>query len=137
MRQNCVTNASKWVLFFKIIGTKGTFQNAPEMRQNCVKNARNTFGGEHLLDDTDIDKTVFCETPETLPRLFWTLFGPGSRTAPADSCKGAGGVPTWDSLALPQGLFGLVGPKVAERVRNEFPGPLGPGVSSDTWLRWS
>ena len=23
------------------------------MRQKCVKNARNTFGGEHLLDDTD------------------------------------------------------------------------------------
>ena len=25
------------------------------------------------------------------------------------------------------GLFGLFGPKVAKRVRNEFPGPLGPG----------
>ena len=23
------------------------------MSQKCVKNARNTFGGEHLLDDTD------------------------------------------------------------------------------------
>ena len=25
-----------------------------KMRQNCIKNARNTFGGEHLLDDTEI-----------------------------------------------------------------------------------
>ena len=30
------------------IGKRGTFQNASEMRQFCVKN-----GGEHLLDDTD------------------------------------------------------------------------------------
>ena len=30
------------------IGKRGTFQNASEMRQKCVKNARNTFGGEHL-----------------------------------------------------------------------------------------
>ena len=24
-----------------------------KLRQKCVKNARNTFGGEHLLDDTE------------------------------------------------------------------------------------
>ena len=29
-------------------------RNASGMRQNCVKNARNTSGGEHLLDDTEI-----------------------------------------------------------------------------------
>ena len=27
-----------------------------KMRQKCVKNARNTFGGEHLLDDTEFWK---------------------------------------------------------------------------------
>ena len=37
----------------KMRGKRGTFQNASEMRQNCVKNARNTFGGERLLDDTE------------------------------------------------------------------------------------
>ena len=31
MRQNCVKNASKWVLF-KFIGNRGTFQNASELR---------------------------------------------------------------------------------------------------------
>ena len=25
-----------------------------KLRQECVKNLRNTFGGEHLLDDTDL-----------------------------------------------------------------------------------
>ena len=48
MRQKYVKNASKWVLWRKEERSK----NASEMRQNCVKNARNTFGGEHLLDDT-------------------------------------------------------------------------------------
>ena len=28
-------------------------RNASELRQKCVRNARNTFGGEHLLDDTE------------------------------------------------------------------------------------
>ena len=28
-------------------------RNASKLRQKCVKSARNTFGGEHLLDDTD------------------------------------------------------------------------------------
>ena len=50
MRQKCVRNASKWVLFY---WERGTFQNASNMRYKCVKNARNTFGGEHLLDDTE------------------------------------------------------------------------------------
>ena len=35
------------------IGKRGTFQKASKLHQKCVKNARNTFGGEHLLDDTD------------------------------------------------------------------------------------
>ena len=52
--QKCVRNASKMcpkcALFY---WKRGTFQNASEMRQKCIKNARNTFGGEHLLDDTD------------------------------------------------------------------------------------
>ena len=34
---------------------------------------------------------------------------------------------SWGSLALIQGSFGPFGPKVAERVRNEFSGPLGTG----------
>ena len=50
MRQKCVRNASKWVLFY---WEKRNVQNASELRQKCVKSARNTFGGEHLLDDTD------------------------------------------------------------------------------------
>ena len=41
------------------IGKRGSFQNASKKCLKCVKNARNTFGGEHLLDDTD-----FC--PVTL-----------------------------------------------------------------------
>ena len=28
-------------------------RNRVKLRQKCVKNARNTFGGEHLLDDTE------------------------------------------------------------------------------------
>ena len=31
------------------------------MRQKCVKNARNTFGGEHLLNDTDSTPTKLAE----------------------------------------------------------------------------
>ena len=45
------------VVFFvwqgRLGGERGTFQNASEMRQTCVKNARNIFGAEHLLDDTE------------------------------------------------------------------------------------
>ena len=57
MRQKCVRNASKirnaskWVLFY---WEKRNIQNASEMRQKYVKNVRNTFGGEHLLDDTEM-----------------------------------------------------------------------------------
>ena len=54
MRQKCVRNTSemrqKWVLLY---WEKRNVQYASEIRQNCVKNSRNTFGGEHLLDDTD------------------------------------------------------------------------------------
>ena len=41
MRQKCVRNASKWVLF---IGEKRNVQNASEMRQNCVQNASKMRG---------------------------------------------------------------------------------------------
>ena len=29
-------------------------RNPSDLRQKCVKNAQNTFGGEHLLDDTEL-----------------------------------------------------------------------------------
>ena len=59
MRQKCVRDASKMRQNGSCsVGKRGTFQNASEIRQNCVKNqiknAQNTFGGEHLLDDTDV-----------------------------------------------------------------------------------
>ena len=57
MRQKCVRNASKMrqkcVKMGLVLLERGTSKNASEIRQNCVKSARNTFGGEHLLDDTD------------------------------------------------------------------------------------
>ena len=56
MRQKCVKNASCF------IWKRGTFQNASEMRQNCVKNARNTFRGEHLLNDTDFHFATIYDT---------------------------------------------------------------------------
>ena len=43
MRQKCVKRGL--VLLGK--------EERSKMRQNCVQKARNTFGGEHLLDDTD------------------------------------------------------------------------------------
>ena len=62
MRQKCVRNASEMRQNGScFIGKRGTFQNASEMRQICVKNARNTFGGEHLLEDTD---NSFCASVE-------------------------------------------------------------------------
>ena len=58
MRQECVRNASnmrqKCVrMGLLLLGKEGTSKMRHKLRQNCVKNARNTFGGEHLLDDTD------------------------------------------------------------------------------------
>ena len=48
MRQKCVKNGSKmrqkWVLFY------WKKRNVPK----CVENARNTFGGLYLLDDTEL-----------------------------------------------------------------------------------
>ena len=41
MRQKCVRNASKWVLFY---WEKRNVQNASEIRQNCAKNARTPLG---------------------------------------------------------------------------------------------
>ena len=41
-----------------------------KLRQKCVKNARNTFGGEHLLDDTDQSDETLSE-----PFRFCALVG--------------------------------------------------------------
>ena len=38
-------------------------------------------------------KTVFFETPESLPRLFRTLLGPWGRNAPGDSFGDSSGIP--------------------------------------------
>ena len=55
MRQKCVKHASDMCQNEScFIGKRGTFQNASKLRQKCVTNARNTFGGEHPLDDTEI-----------------------------------------------------------------------------------
>ena len=54
MRQKCVKNASKMALV--LLGKEERSkmrQKCVNLRQKCVKNARNTFGGEHLLDDTE------------------------------------------------------------------------------------
>ena len=60
MRQTCVKNAPKWVLFYwEKRNVPKCVRNTSKMRRKCVKNARNTFGGEHLLDDTDI-----CAIPQ-------------------------------------------------------------------------
>ena len=45
MRQTCVKNASKWVLFYwEKRNVPKYVRNATKLRQKCVKNARNTFG---------------------------------------------------------------------------------------------
>ena len=57
MRQNCVRNASKGVLFqWEKRNVPKCVRNASKLRQKCIKNPRNTFGGGggHLLDDTKI-----------------------------------------------------------------------------------
>ena len=59
MRQKCLKNASKWVkMGLLFLGEEERSKMRQKMRQNCVKNAskmRGTpFGGEHLLDDTDL-----------------------------------------------------------------------------------
>ena len=56
-------------------GKRGMFQNASEMRQNCVKNARNSFGGEHLLDDTE-------KKASPLPIRFGWRRGPKDQRSP-------------------------------------------------------
>ena len=70
MRQKCVRNVSKMRQNgSRFIGKRGTFQDASEMRQKlrqkCVKNARNTFGGEHLLNDTDYNVPSNCHPVAT------------------------------------------------------------------------
>ena len=50
MRQKCVKMGL--VLWGKRNAPK-CVRNASKLRQKCVKNARNAFGGEHLLDDTE------------------------------------------------------------------------------------
>ena len=60
MRQKCVKNASEMRQNGSCLLGKEDVQNASEIRQKCVKNARNTFGGEHLLDDTDDGPLPVC-----------------------------------------------------------------------------
>ena len=69
MRQKCVRNASKWVLFYwgEKRNVPKCVRNASKLHQKCVKNARNTFGGEHLLDDTDRGSFPIFEIPEVPP----------------------------------------------------------------------
>ena len=76
LRYRPVRNASE-IRQNVLLGKRGTFQNASEMRQKCVKmglvllgkeerskmcqkcvrNARNPFGGEHHLDDTELSRS--------------------------------------------------------------------------------
>ena len=50
MRQN----APKWVLFYwEKRNVPKCIKHESKMRLKFVKDARNTFGGEHLLDDTE------------------------------------------------------------------------------------
>ena len=51
MRQKCVKMGL--VLLGKEERPK-CVRNPSKLRHKCVKNARNTFGGEHLLDDTEL-----------------------------------------------------------------------------------
>ena len=53
MRHKCVKRASKMRQNGScFIDVPKCVRNASRLRQKCVKNAWNTFGGEHLLDDT-------------------------------------------------------------------------------------
>ena len=55
MRQKCVKNAPKWVLFYwEKKNVPKCVRNASKIHLKRVKNAQNTFVGEHLLDDTDV-----------------------------------------------------------------------------------
>ena len=80
------------------IGKRGTFQNASEMHQNCVKIARNTFGGEHLLDDTD--------------RTLETVFRPFPGVGRADMKRTA--------LCAPNGFFAALREDLPKFVRLEW-----------------
>ena len=60
MRQKCVKNASKWVLFYW--EKRGTFQNASEMHQNCSKNASK-------MRRTPLGENTFW----TIPMYAWLL----------------------------------------------------------------
>ena len=46
-------------------------KNAPKLRHKCVKNARNTFGGEHLLD---VKTTHSLKTLTSLNKEVWPFF---------------------------------------------------------------
>ena len=63
MRQKCVKMGL--VLLGKEERPK-CVRNASKLRQKCVKNARNTFGGEHLLDDTEILHKTYVMRPGPL-----------------------------------------------------------------------
>ena len=55
MRQKCVKSAPKWVLFYwEKRNVPKCVRNASKIRPKCVKSARNTVGGKHLLDYTEL-----------------------------------------------------------------------------------
>ena len=53
-----------------------------KMRQNCVRNARSTFGGEHLLDDTE--KKGCHSSPRLMNTSDWQLAMLLKTKAPVD-----------------------------------------------------
>ena len=73
MRQKCVKMGL--VLLGKEERPK-CVRNASKLRRKCVKNARNTFGGEHLLDDTELfgSETVTLVMQVYLPYFLWDSF---------------------------------------------------------------
>ena len=66
MRQKCIKNASKWVLFYwEKRNVPKCVRNASKLRQKCAEHlwgrtplGENTFGGEHLLDDTELQGII-------------------------------------------------------------------------------
>ena len=57
--QKCVKNVPKWVL---LCWEKRNVPNCIKNESKCVKNARNTFGGEHLLDDAELFRAPWYQT---------------------------------------------------------------------------
>ena len=55
MRQKCAKLGLVLLGFREKRNVPTSVKNESNMRLKCVKNVRNTFGGEHLLDDTEQD----------------------------------------------------------------------------------